>query len=158
MAGARHNAVRAISPATSKMLLKTVRDTSTGPEIHLAAIHCSALAISTLHTTSTEIRQLEVSVVAQLYQQVLVSLSTKPDVCLASLVEGVSLLTRVLATPQPALLAEQLARAGLLHCLVTVLLSCSLQPVQRRSLLPVIVDRVALLLRHMSTSIQEYRQ
>ncbi len=45
LCGARHNAARAISPATTKMLLKTVRDRRTSDGVHVAAIYCSAKSI-----------------------------------------------------------------------------------------------------------------
>jgi len=41
-------ALRAISPATTKMLLKTVRDSSTSQEVHIAAIYCSAKSIQVI--------------------------------------------------------------------------------------------------------------
>jgi hypothetical protein len=45
ISGARHNASKAISPATTKMILKTVRDSKTSQDIHINAIYCSSLSI-----------------------------------------------------------------------------------------------------------------
>ena len=46
ISGARHNAVRGISPATTKMLLKTVRDSAeASEEVHIGAICASAKSI-----------------------------------------------------------------------------------------------------------------
>ncbi len=46
VSGARHNAVQAISPATTKMILKTVRESGeTSENVHIAAIYCSAKSI-----------------------------------------------------------------------------------------------------------------
>ena len=43
--GSQHNAVSAISPATTKMILKTVRDSKTSQDIHINAIYCSSKSI-----------------------------------------------------------------------------------------------------------------
>lgn len=96
ISGARHNAIRAISPATTKMLLKTVRDSETSQEIHIAAIYCSAKSIQVLHETPECERQLDITLVIQQYQQILTSLSEKDTANLATLIEGVAMLTRVL--------------------------------------------------------------
>ena len=46
ISGARHNAVRGISPATTEMLLKTVRDSAeASEEVHIGAICASAKSI-----------------------------------------------------------------------------------------------------------------
>ena len=46
VSGARHNAIRGISPATTKMLLKTVRDSAeASEEVHIGAICASAKSI-----------------------------------------------------------------------------------------------------------------
>ena len=43
-----------MSPATSKMLLKTIRDSdSTSQELHICAIFCSAKSIQLLHQVET---------------------------------------------------------------------------------------------------------
>ena len=52
--GSKANGVRAVSPATSKMLLKTIRDSdSTSQELHICAIFCSAKSIQLLHQVET---------------------------------------------------------------------------------------------------------
>jgi len=49
-----------------------------------------------LHETPFEGRQIDLSLVVDQYQQILLSLTSKPEVSLATLVEGLSLLTRTL--------------------------------------------------------------
>ena len=86
MSGARHNATRAISPATTKMILKTVRDVDgTANEVHIAAIYVSAKSIQILHDTPMEERQLDLNVLIEQYQQILKSLAAKDGVNLTTL-------------------------------------------------------------------------
>ena len=147
ISGARHNAVKAISPATTKMLLKTVRDSATSQEIHINAIYVSSLSIVLLHQTPLEERQLELSLLLDQFQQILISLAGKEEACLATLVEGVSLLTRTLAVDRAPELQEQFARQGLITTLLRVVEECRLPAEQKRSLLPVVIGRVSLMLR-----------
>ena len=92
----------AISPATTKMLLKTVRDSATSQEIHINAIYVSSRSIVLLAGCPLEERQLELSALLDQFQQILLSLAGKEEACLATLVEGVSLLTRTLQVPDPS--------------------------------------------------------
>jgi hypothetical protein len=48
---------------------------------------------------SEEERQLDITLLVDQYQQILLSLSAKPEVSLATLIEGISLLTRTLQVP-----------------------------------------------------------
>ena len=147
ISGARHNATKAISPATSKMLLKTVRDSATSQEIHINAIYVSSLSIALLHQTPLEERQVELGLLLDQFQQILLSLAGKEEACLATLIEGVSLLTRTLQVDRPAELQEQFARSGLLTTLMRVVEECCLPSAQKRILLPVVIARVSLMLR-----------
>ncbi len=54
------------------------------------------LLLRILHETPMEERQLDISVLVDQYQQILLSLTGKKEVSLATLVEGISLLTRTL--------------------------------------------------------------
>ena len=94
ISGGRHNAIKVISPATTKMLLKTVRDADTSQEIHINAIYCSSKSIQILHETPMEERQLDIKLLLDQYQQILLSLTSKKEACLATLIEGISLLSR----------------------------------------------------------------
>ena len=94
ISGARHNAVKTISPATTKMLLKTVRNADTSQEIHINAIYCSSKSIQIMHETPLEERQLDIKLLLDQYQQILISLTTKKEACLATLIEGIALLSR----------------------------------------------------------------
>jgi hypothetical protein len=67
--------LKAISPATTKMLLKTVRDANTSAELHIAAIYCSAKSIQVLNDAPVHERQLEVAILVQQYQQVIIFIS-----------------------------------------------------------------------------------
>jgi hypothetical protein len=147
ISGAKHNAVKAISPATTKMLLKTVRDSATSQEIHINAIYVSSRSIVLLHQTPLEERQLELRLLLDQFQQILLSLAGKEEACLATLVEGVSLLTRTLQVDRPEELQEQFARQGLFDTLLRVVEESRLPAAQKRSLLPVVIGRVSLLLR-----------
>ena len=62
--------MKAISPATTKMLLKTVRDANTSSDLHIGAIYCSAKSIQVLNDAPVHERQLEVMTLVQQYQQV----------------------------------------------------------------------------------------
>ena len=86
--------MKTISPATTKMLLKTVRNADTSQEIHINAIYCSSKSIQILHETPMEERQLDIKLLLDQYQQILISLTTKKEACLATLIEGVALLSR----------------------------------------------------------------
>ena len=147
ISGAKHNAIKAISPATTKMLLKTVRDAATSQEIHINAIYVSSRSIKLLHQTPLEERQIELGVLLDQFNQILLSLAGKEEACLATLVEGVSVLSRTLQGERSAELQEQFARQGLISTLMRVVEECRLSEDQKRTLLPVVIGRVSLLLK-----------
>ena len=67
-----------MSPATSKMLLKTIRDSdSTSQELHICAIFCSAKSIQLLHQVPMFERQVDINSVVGQYHQILKALVEK---------------------------------------------------------------------------------
>ena len=150
ISGARHNAVKVISPATSKMLLKTVRDSETSQEIHIIAIYCSARSIQILHETPLEERQLDIVLLLDQYQQILLSLTSKKEACLATLIEGIALLSRTLEVKNSAALQELFARQGLIGNLMRTMEESRLPPDQKRTIIPVVISRISVLLRGCS--------
>ena len=93
ISGSRHNALRAISPATSKMMLKTVNQggSSSGQcnqELHISAIYASAKSLQLLHDTPPEERQLDLAVLINQYQKILLALTEKKSTELPVIVEG----------------------------------------------------------------------
>ena len=150
ISGARHNAIKVISPATSKMLLKTVRDSETSQEIHIIAIYCSARSIQILHETPLEERQLDIVMLLDQYQQILLSLTSKKEACLATLIEGIALLSRTLEVKNSAELKELFARQGLIGNLMRTMEESRLPPDQKRTIIPVVISRISVLLRGCS--------
>ena len=89
ISGSRHNAIQAISPATSKMLLKTVRDSeATSQELHSCAIFCTAKSIQVLHDIPIHERQVDINIIIQQYHSILKSLMEKENVSLHILSQG----------------------------------------------------------------------
>ena len=78
------------------MLLKTVRDSDTSQEVHINAIYCSSKSIQILHEIPLEERQLDMKLLVDQYQQILLSLASKQEACLATIIEGIALLSRTL--------------------------------------------------------------
>ena len=109
ISGARHNAIKVISPATTKMILKTARDSETSEEVHINAIYCSSKSIQILHETPMEERQLDIKILLDQYQQILLSLTSKKEACLATLIEGIALLSRTLQVKNSGELQEMFA-------------------------------------------------
>ena len=134
------------------MLLKTVRDSTTSQEIHINAIYCSAKSIQILHQTALEERQLDIKLLLDQYQQILLSLTSKQEACLATLIEGIALLSRVLDVDNSLELQELFAKAGLIPTLMRTIEECQLPPDQKRTLVPVIISRISLLLRGCSSA------
>ena len=155
ISGARHNAVKVISPATTKMLLKTVRDSETSQEVHINAIYCSSKSIQILHETPMEERQLDIKLLLDQYQQILLSLTSKKEACLATLIEGIALLSRTLQVKHSSELQELFARQGLIGNLMRTMEECRLPSDQKRSIIPVIITRISLLLRGCSFAQQQ---
>ena len=95
-------------------------------------------------------RQQDIRVVVEQYQQILVSLAGKTNVSLATMVEGVAMLSRILRTDhQPAELQRLLAKNGMIEALLDAASATtnSLEPAQKRTLLPVVASRISLLLK-----------
>ena len=134
ISGARHNAVKVISPATTKMLLKTVRDSETSQEVHINAIYCSSKSIQILHETPMEERQLDIKMLLDQYQQILLPLTSKKKACLATLIEGIALLSRTLQVKHSSELQELFARQGLIGNLMRTMEKCRLPSDQNRSI------------------------
>ncbi len=156
VSGARHNAIRAISPATTKMLLKTVRDSAeTSEEVHVGAICATAKSIQILHELPMDERQLDIGTVIEQYEQVLTSLAAREGVTLATLIEGVSMVTRMLnVRRQPTELQAALAKNGMIETLLKVIKECRLDPKLQKMLLPVVISRLSLLLRECEPACQ----
>ncbi len=159
ISGARHNAIKAISPATTKMILKTVRESGeTSENVHIAAIYCSAKSIQIFHEMPMDERQLDISLLIEQYQQILTALAAKDNVSLATMVEGVGMISKMLSRPRgsaPILdeesSAEQLqallARHGMIETLLQVVREVRFDSDRKQTLLPVAIGRVSLLLR-----------
>ncbi|XP_040571294.2 LOW QUALITY PROTEIN: neurobeachin-like protein 1 [Lepeophtheirus salmonis] len=144
ISGGRHNAIRAISPATSKMLLKTIRDSETGDDIHIVAIYCSTQSITIMEQTPPHERQIDLSVLINQYQQVLVSLSEKGQ-NLSTMIEGISLLTRMLSGSSIEL-KKYFVRNGIIETLLSVTSQCLLNDDLKKVLMPVVINRISLIL------------
>eukprot|EP00095_Tigriopus_kingsejongensis_P009861 snap_masked-scaffold853_size88743-processed-gene-0.4 protein:Tk09861 transcript:snap_masked-scaffold853_size88743-processed-gene-0.4-mRNA-1 annotation:"neurobeachin-like protein 1 isoform x3" len=155
ISGARHNAVRAISPATTKMILKTIRDSDTNEEVHITAIYCSAKSIQILHEVPMEERQVDIQLLIEQYQQILGSLSVKSCVSVATLVEGVGMLSRILKVKRSAELKQLLAKNGMIQTLLEVMKDCHLDTNKKHILLPVVIDRLGLLLKDCEPACQK---
>ena len=171
--------MKAISPATTKMLLKTVRDANTSQELLIGAIYCSAKSIQVryeiskdlslrlplspsyslfhkcllhfknksfyfgfqvLHDAPVHERQLEVTVLVQQYQQILSSL--RGNAGLATLIEGVGMLTRIVQVKNVEELKRILAKNEMVDALMDLLENCSIDVGAKRTLLPVVVNRI----------------
>ena len=153
ISGSRHNALRAISPATSKMLLKTVqRSETTSPELHISAIYCSAKSMQLLYLTPVEERQLDLIPVIQQYQQILQALNEKDNVNLEILIEGIAVMTRILDIENPMELKVALSKNGTIEVLLKILQECRLPDDAKKALLPVIINRITLLMSGCSVA------
>lgn len=155
ISGARHNAIRAISPATTKMISKTIRDSDTNEQVHITAIYCSAKSIRILHEVPMEERQLDIQLLIEQYQQILSSVSLKSTVSVATLVEGVGMLSRMMNVKKPAELKELLAKNALIQTLLEVIKDSQLDTDKKKILLPVVIDRLGLLLKNCEPACQK---
>ena len=118
IAGSQHNAIHAISPATSKMILKTVRDSeATSQELHSCAIFCSAKSIQVLHDIPNHQRQVEINVIIQQYHSILKSLVEKQENnSFHILSRGVEVISKMLQVEHnPVELKTILAQNGMGH-------------------------------------------
>ena len=79
------------------MLLKTIRDSdSTSQELHICAIFCSAKSIQLLHQVPLFERQVDINTIISQYHQILKALCDKESVSLPTLIEAVSVLSKIL--------------------------------------------------------------
>ena len=72
--------------------------------------------------------------------QILSSLKEKAG--LATLIEGVGMLTRILQVKNDHELKKILARTEMIDTLMEILENCSLDPDSKRTLLPIVVNRI----------------
>lgn len=130
------------------MLLKTVRDSeTTSQELQIAAIYCSARSIQVLHSTPIHERQVDINSVIKQYQQILKSLSQKESPQLSTIIEGVAILTKILKIDIDVLeLKTLLAKNDMIQVLLDLIRDCKLDNDSRKTLLPVVINRLSLLL------------
>ena len=102
-----------------------------------------------------EERQLDIKMLLDQYQQILLSLTSKKKACLATLIEGIALLSRTLQVKHSSELQELFARQGLIGNLMRTMEKCRLPSDQKRSIIPVIITRISLLLRGCSFAQQQ---
>ncbi len=136
-----------MSPATCKMLLKTIRDSeSSSQELHICAIFCSAKSLQLLHQVPLFERQVDINNVISQYHQILTSLSEKDSASLPTLIEGISVLAKVLKVDKAKELKTILATNGTIEVILELLRNCKLEKEGRKALLPVVIDTLSLLL------------
>ena len=142
-----------MSPATSKMLLKTIRDSdSTSQELHICAIFCSAKSIQLLHQVPMFQRQIDINTIIGQYHQILKSLVDKDTASLPTMIEGVSVLNKVLNIKEEEEgfkkgdLKTILASNGTINVLLDLIKDCKLDNAGRKILLPIVIDTLSLLL------------
>jgi hypothetical protein len=101
-----------------------------------------------LQELAAEERQLELRALAEQYQNILTALAEKDSVSLDTLVEAVSLLGSILRpSPHAAELQLLLTKGGMMEALLKIARDCHLEVEQKHALLPIIIDRIGLLLR-----------
>ena len=82
------------------------------------------------------------------YQQILSSLAARETVTLATMIEGVSMVTRMLKVRRDATeLQAVLAKNGMIETLLDVMQESRLDTDLQKMLLPVIIGRISQLLR-----------
>lgn len=198
VSGSRHNALRAISPATTKMILKTVKkdkkasneaepqtslimekgeeedggwSTSTGKkskklnlknkeekkdtpppqsirgeELYSTAIYCSAKSIQVLHETPIHERQLDIAIVIEQYQKILRTLCEKDSIGLSVIIEGIAILSYILETENSSALKKLLTKNDMIDTLLILVKECRISSESKRTLLPVVINTISLLL------------
>ena len=93
-----------------------------------------------LHEAPVHERQLEVNILVQQYQQILSSL--KENAGLATLIEGVGMITRILQVKNVPELKRILAKNDIIDTLMDLLENCSIDVGAKKTLLPVVVNRI----------------
>jgi len=103
-----------------------------------------------------EERQLDIALVIEQYQQILTALAAKEGVSLATMIEGVGVISRILSkkSPQPEELQRLLAKHGMIQSLLDVARNVKLEEMQKRTLLPIIIQRISLLLRDCDAAVE----
>ncbi len=96
--------------------------------------------LQVLHDAPVHERQLEVTVLVQQYQQILSSL--RGNAGLATLIEGVGMLTRIVQVKNVPELKRILAKNEMVDALMDLLENCSIDVGAKRTLLPVVVNRI----------------
>ena len=81
-----------------------------------------------------EERQLDIKMLLDQYQQILLPLTSKKKACLATLIEGIALLSRTLQVKHSSELQELFARQGLIGNLMRTMEKCRLPSDQNRSI------------------------
>ena len=131
------------------MLLKTIRDSdATSQELHICAIFCSAKSIQLLHQVPMFERQVDIHNVITQYHQILKALGEKESASLPTLIEGVSVLSKILTIKEEEVneLKTILASNGTIQVLVDLIKDCKLEKDGRKTLLPIVIDTLSLLL------------
>ena len=151
ISGSRKNGAKAVSPATSKMLLKTIRDSdSTSQELHVCALFNLAKSIQLLHQIPIHERQVDIHSVIQQYHQILKSLGEKDVISLPTLIEGVSVLSKIIKDVETnqnlTELKNMMAQNGTIQVILELLRDCKLESEARKELLPVVINTLSLLL------------
>ena len=151
ISGSRQNGAKAVSPATSKMLLKTIRDSdATSQELHVCALFNLAKSIQLLHQIPIHERQVDIHSVIQQYHQILKSLGEKDVISLPTLIEGVSVLSKIIKDVETnrnlTELKNMMAQNGTIQVILELLRDCKLEKEGRVELLPVVINTLSLLL------------
>ncbi|XP_067013553.2 neurobeachin-like protein 1 [Anabrus simplex] len=76
ISGARHNALRAICPATVNIVMSVVSHTNASWEVRHTAVQCFVMMVHVLNQSSPDQRQIEVGTIVQLYQDAMMELVT----------------------------------------------------------------------------------
>ena len=86
--------------------------------------------------------------VIQQYHQILKALADKDSASLPTLIEGVSVMSKILSVKgqDPAELKTLLAQNGTIRVLLDLIRDCKLDREGRQRLLPIVIDTISLLL------------
>jgi hypothetical protein len=103
-----------------------------------------------------EERQLDIALVIEQYQQIVAALAAKEGVSLATMIEGVGMISRILGkrTIRRQDLQRLLAKHGMIQSLLDVAKNVQLPDPQKKTLLPIIIERISLLLRDCDAAIE----
>ncbi len=85
-----------------------------------AMYNCILLFIQLLHEMPLEERQIDIGLLIEQYEQILMSLASKEDPSLATLVEGVAMLTRLLKAQDRSGLQLLLTKYSMIETLLKV--------------------------------------